>query len=134
MESRIPFARFRQYVILRSILTSDVLTLFIPSYHVDRTDLTIRQRIIEALRGDMLTAKDISKAVGISEKEVHEHLPHIARSAASQVNGELAVEPSKCLECGFVFRKRTRLKTPSKCPVCRSEEITETRFGIVIKD
>lgn len=81
----------------------------------------------------MLTAREISQAVGIKEKDVLDHLPHIARSIAAH-EGEgsrFAVEPSQCLECGFVFRKRDRLKTPSKCPVCRSEEITETRFGVI---
>jgi len=95
-------------------------------------ELTTRQKIIEALRGHMLTAREISQSVGIKEKEVLEHLPHIARSlAAHESAGErLSVEPSSCLECGFVFRKRDRLKTPSKCPLCNSEEITETRFGV----
>lgn len=95
-------------------------------------ELTARQKIIEALKGHMLSAREISQAVGIKEKEVLEHLPHIARSlAAHEPQGpSLSVEPSTCLECGFVFRKRERLKTPSKCPVCRSEEISETRFGV----
>lgn len=95
-------------------------------------ELTDRQKIIEALKGQMLSAREISQAVGIKEKEVLEHLPHIARSLASHgpQGSSLSVEPSTCLECGFVFRKRERLKTPSKCPVCRSEEITETRFGV----
>lgn len=35
------------------------------------------------------------------------------------------------MSCGFTFRKRERLSTPSRCPVCRSEEITETRYGIL---
>jgi len=100
---------------------------------VDHTDLTIRQRITEALKGNMLTAKDISRAVGISEKDVSEHLSHIARSVTNKGDEAFVTEPSRCLECGFVFRKRERLKTPSKCPVCRSEEITETRFGIEVK-
>lgn len=95
------------------------------------TELTVRQRIVEALRGHSLTAREISQAVSVKEKEVIEHLPHIARSlGGSESAFELVTEPSACLECGFVFRKRERLKTPSKCPVCRSEEITETRFEV----
>lgn len=96
-------------------------------------ELTARQKIIEALKGQMLTAREISQSVGIKEKEVLEHLPHIARTIAANEGAglKLSVEPSRCLECGFVFRKRDRLKTPSRCPVCRSEEITETRFGVV---
>lgn len=95
-------------------------------------ELTDRQRIIESLRGRMLTAREISESVGLKEKDVLEHLPHIAKSLSTHGHSgaRLSVEPSECLGCGFVFRKRERLKTPSKCPVCRSEEITETRFGV----
>jgi len=95
----------------------------------DRT-LTIRQQIAEELRGGFLTAKDISRAVGVTEKDVAGHLAHVEKSLHE---GEFVIEPSRCVECGFVFKKRRRLKTPGKCPVCRSEEITETRFGILEK-
>jgi predicted Zn-ribbon and HTH transcriptional regulator len=85
--------------------------------------------ISDVLEGGALTARDISKAVSVREKEVIEHLPHVARSVGP--GRRLVMEPSSCLECGFVFKKRRRFKTPGKCPVCRSEEITETRYGIV---
>lgn len=89
--------------------------------------------IIEVLRTGMLTARDISQAVGIKEKDVIEHLPHVAKSVRHSGSGEerFVVEPSECLNCAFVFKKRERLRTPGKCPVCRSEEITETRYGVV---
>lgn len=98
---------------------------------MEQETLTIRQKITEALKGGMLTAKDISGIVGIKEKEVFVHLEHVAKTNAVKGKTRFVVEPSRCLNCGFVFRKRERLKTPSKCPLCRSEEITETRFGIV---
>lgn len=86
----------------------------------------------------MLTARDISKECHISEKEALEHLPHVAKkTGVTGRNGRparFAVEPSECMECGFVFRKRDRLKTPSRCPVCKSEEIKEMKFGIVEED
>lgn len=91
---------------------------------------------MEAVRGKMLTARDISRAVGIREKEVLEHLPHVARTVGSSKEAltvRFVVQPSECVSCGFVFKKRDRLKTPSRCPVCRSEEITEMRFGIIEK-
>lgn len=90
--------------------------------------LPVRRAIAKALKSGPLTAKDLSKAVGIKEKEVLEHLPHIAMSVGRV--GGFAVEPSRCLACGFVFKKRERLKTPGKCPLCKSEEITETRYLI----
>ncbi len=94
-------------------------------------ELTIRQKIIEALKGNMLTAREISGAVGVKEKEVIEHLPHIERSVSGNKSGRFVIESPECLECGFSFRKRQRLKTPSRCPICRSEGIKEMRFGIV---
>lgn len=108
-------------------------TVFFPSscYNRPVEELTVRQRVIEALKGRFLTAKEISQAVSVKEKEVADHLAHIALTLGGDESAfSLVTEPSECLECGFVFRKRERLKTPSKCPVCRSEEITETRFGV----
>lgn len=94
--------------------------------------LTIRQSIAAALKDGMLTSKEISRAVGIMEKEAIDHLGHVARTVNRAGGGErFVVEPSECRSCGFVFKKRGRLKTPCRCPVCRSEEITEMRFGIV---
>ena len=99
---------------------------------MSEADLTIRQMIAAALREGMLTSKDISRALGIREKEAIEHLPHVARTVNHAGGKERFVaEPSECLSCGFVFKKRDRLRTPCRCPVCRSEEITEMRFGIV---
>ncbi len=55
----------------------------------------------------------------------------MARSVARAGGLRFVVEQSNCLSCGFEFRKRERLKTPSRCPICSSEEITEMRFGII---
>ena len=90
---------------------------------------TIRQQISEALKTGMLTTRDLSQTVGVKERDVFTHLPHVARSTLDPA--VFVVEPSACLDCGFCFKKRTRLSTPGKCPVCRSERITETRYGIV---
>ncbi len=89
---------------------------------------TIRRRLMELLRGSAFTAKELSKALGIKEKDVIEHLPHAARSVSA--SGRFLVEPSVCLNCGFVFKKRERFKTPGKCPICKSEQITESKYGI----
>lgn len=91
-------------------------------------DLTVRQGIIALLKEGAMTAKDLSRALGVKEKEVLDHLPHVAKSAG--LKGRLIAESSECLKCGFRFRKREKLKTPSRCPVCKSEGITETRYRI----
>jgi predicted Zn-ribbon and HTH transcriptional regulator len=99
-----------------------------PFVPVERNE-TIRHEIMEILRGQVLSARDISAAAHIPEKEVYEHLEHIRRSL---IKGEhhLTVTPAECKKCGFVFRKREKLKKPGKCPVCRSESIEEPFFSL----
>ncbi|MDA8175088.1 MAG: hypothetical protein M0018_10965 [Nitrospiraceae bacterium] len=41
---------------------------------------TIRHEIMAALKGQILTAKDIPPQISISEKEVYGHLEHIQKS------------------------------------------------------
>lgn len=95
---------------------------FVPA---DRPD-TLRREIVSVLMEESLTAREISERVGIREKEVLEHLEHI--KIARHV--ELVMTPASCMACGFLFRKRERLKGPGRCPVCRSEHIAEPRFSI----
>jgi len=90
---------------------------------------TLRQSIIALLKDQDLSAREISQVIGIREKEVYEHLTHIARSAA--VKGKFKVRPPVCRECGFEFRKRDRLSPPGRCFHCRSESIQPPRFRII---
>jgi predicted Zn-ribbon and HTH transcriptional regulator len=70
-------------------------------------------------------ARDLAAELGLREKEVVEHLEHLRRSHVA-----LVVTPASCGECGFVFRKRDRLSRPSRCPMCRSEQINEPLFEV----
>jgi len=91
---------------------------------------TVRQEIISSLEeGRPMTAKDISAEVRIPEKEVFGHLEHIQKSL-SQTGRQLRVKPAECLKCGYVFRKREKLKTPGRCPACHQEHIQELFFSI----
>jgi len=89
--------------------------------------LTVRKKIVEALQAESHDAREISKLLGIKEREVSDHLQHIARSIHSK---KLTAEPATCRQCGFSFKKRTRLTTPGRCPVCKSESISPPRFKI----
>jgi predicted Zn-ribbon and HTH transcriptional regulator len=94
--------------------------------------VTIRSALRATLREGPLTARELSARVGIGEKEVAEHLEHLARSLRH--SGEcLLVEPARCLACGFVFKGRTRLARPSKCPACRSQRLRPAQFQITGK-
>jgi predicted Zn-ribbon and HTH transcriptional regulator len=88
---------------------------------------TLRKTIAEALEGDSLDLREISKLFGIKEKEVLDHLIHIEKSARHR---GFTVEPASCQQCGFSFKKRTRLSTPGRCPLCKSEHISPPRFKI----
>ncbi|RNC71762.1 MAG: transcriptional regulator [Desulfuromonadales bacterium] len=90
---------------------------------------TIRHAVIDLLREQTLSAKELSAEVHIPEKEVYGHLEHI-RLSIHAVGAILEITPAECRRCGFVFTKRDRLTPPGKCPVCRHEAILEPQFTI----
>lgn len=90
---------------------------------------TIRKQIMALLSDAEMTAKEISSAVGIGEKEVYGHLSHAARSVKSQ-GKKLVITPSECMGCGYVFEKRRRFNRPGRCPVCKSEHIKNPMYRI----
>jgi hypothetical protein len=94
---------------------------------------TIRQEIIAALLEGPCSARELSAAAGIPEREVPAHLEHIRKSIISS-RQRLIVTPAECKKCGFVFSKREKLKRPGKCPVCKGESIREPRFMIEQND
>jgi len=90
---------------------------------------TRRQALAEALRAGPATARDLSKAVGIPEREVPDHLVHLAKSL--RAHGErLVTRPARCLDCGFVHARRERPARPSHCAGCRSTRLTLPEFSI----
>ncbi len=90
---------------------------------------TVRAALKAALEEGPATAKDLSGAVGIREKDVAGHLEHLAKSLAREARA-LVVEPACCLACGFVFRERTRFERPGSCPECRQTRIDPPVFRI----
>jgi hypothetical protein len=90
---------------------------------------TLRQGIIALLEVEPVTALEISERIGLAQREVAGHLDHIRHSLHRQ-GRSLAVLPAECRGCGFVFAKRERLKRPGRCPVCRSQSISEPRYRI----
>jgi predicted Zn-ribbon and HTH transcriptional regulator len=90
---------------------------------------TIRQKIIALLSEEGMTAREISGEVGIAEKEVAEHLAHIARSVSSQ-GRKIIITPATCLACGYVFENRKRFTRPGRCPKCKKSHLQSPRFRI----
>ncbi len=99
-----------------------------PFVPVERHE-TLRQEITLFLRGRTVSSKEISMAAGIPEKEVYDHLEHIRRTLNSK-ESSFVIIPAECIKCGFVFRKRERLKKPGRCPVCKGEKLQEPLFSI----
>ena len=90
---------------------------------------TIRRQIINLLSEKEMTARDLSQALRIREKEVYEHLPHAERSVKNSKK-KLTIHPAACLKCGYVFKDRRRFTTPGRCPRCKSERIEHPIYSI----
>ncbi|MBI5599784.1 MAG: transcriptional regulator [Deltaproteobacteria bacterium] len=90
---------------------------------------TARRAIIALIEKTPMTARDISAAVRVSERDVYRHLEHIQRTFRS-AGKTLVVTPARCRHCGFVFRKRERLTKPGRCPLCRKGPIDEPLFSV----
>lgn len=94
----------------------------------EKQSLTRRQEIAGLLRTGPATADDLAARTGVHPRTVLDDLEHVRRSLAA---GEKWVaHGAECGRCGFLFRERARLNTPSRCPKCRSEEIDPPRFEI----
>lgn len=89
----------------------------------------MRETLRRALREGPATARDLSAIAGIREKEVAEHLGHLARSLP-HAREHLVVEPARCLACDYRFSDRGRLTRPGACPRCRSTRIDPQVFRI----
>jgi len=90
---------------------------------------TVRQQIFDLLSSEEMTVRDLSQAVSIPEKEVVDHLGHIERTAQSQ-GKRLIITPYKCLSCGYIFDKRSRLTRPGRCPSCKKSHIQRALYHI----
>jgi transcriptional regulator len=91
--------------------------------------VTVRQALRSELESGPVTARDISQRLGISEKEVAAHMQHLDKSLRSEGNC-VQIEAASCVECGYSFRKRSRMTRPGACPVCGGRRIAPPAFRI----
>ena len=92
--------------------------------------LTDRQQLARLLTNAGHTTRALAASLDIPEREVEHHLLHIVKSLHRDHTRRFLLHPSACEDCGYLFRDRTRLTRPSRCPRCRSEAITPPRFEI----
>lgn len=90
---------------------------------------TVRRHILALLEEGPCTAKEISWAIRRPEKEVEDHLVHLRKTLHAEGRRILQI-PAECRGCGFAFRKRDRLTSPGRCPVCRGESISDPSFRV----
>jgi hypothetical protein len=95
----------------------------------DQLQITPRQAIKEIITEQPLSLREISQRLSLSEKQVLDHLSHIARAPGP--GSHFQIIPAACKQCGFVFTKRDRLSTPSRCPICRGQSIRRPRYAII---
>ncbi len=90
--------------------------------------MTQRRRILALLEEGPIGLREMSKQLGVRERDVLDHMEHISRSVAP--SRRIRISPAFCHHCGFIFRKRTRFSTPGKCPQCRSQRIQPPEFSV----
>ena len=94
---------------------------------------TPRQYLMDLLTGSPRSSYELAALLGIPERDIEHHLLHIVKSLARDRTRRFMLEPSTCHGCRYVFRERTRLTRPSRCPRCRSEAISAPRFMIEVR-
>ncbi len=89
--------------------------------------MTRRQEIRQILHENKQSAQQLANNFQVTLKEILEDLKHIEKSIKPK---KLRIDPAHCKSCNFVFRDRSKVSKPSKCPRCRSEWIEAQMFGI----
>lgn len=89
---------------------------------------TQRQNMMEILSRGTFTLQELSSELHMSIKEILLHLPHVQKSVRPP--GKFIIFPARCLKCGYIFKDRTKLHSPSKCPRCRESHIKEPEYHV----
>jgi predicted Zn-ribbon and HTH transcriptional regulator len=89
---------------------------------------TKRQEIIELLSDSRCTILEISSKLHLSMREALDHLEHVRKSVRAPQR--FIITPAECLGCGFIFRERSKIHSPGKCPRCRGTHIQEPSYCI----
>jgi len=89
--------------------------------------MTRREEIEKILLKEEKSAHQLANMFQTELKEILEDLAHIELSVKPK---KIVITPARCKKCGFLFKERSKIKKPSKCPRCRSEWIQAQLFRI----
>ena len=81
--------------------------------------MTRREDIINILEKEEKSAQDLANHYKVELWEIIIDLKHIKKTVKSRFK----IHPAQCKLCGFIFKERSRLKRPSRCPRCKHERI-----------
>jgi len=91
--------------------------------------LTRREEIIKILKSNSMTIQELADYFDVSYSRIIEDIESIRKTIRTH-SMRFFVAPAECLNCGFVFRDRSRVDDPKKCPKCHSERIAPQKFRI----
>lgn len=91
-------------------------------------DRTTRERMTDRLRETSLSAAALAREFDVQASDALDHVQHIARSLES-TGEQLLVAPPECRDCGF-DRFDDPANRPSRCPECKSENVSEPHFRV----
>jgi len=77
-----------------------------------------RPELAKLLRERAYTLSELSRLLGVPERDIEDDLEHLARSLR-RGDERLVVTPARCRKCGFAAR-RSGMHRPGRCPQCRS--------------
>jgi predicted Zn-ribbon and HTH transcriptional regulator len=89
---------------------------------------TTRQHIADCLREETAEASRLASEFEITTAAALSHVEHVARSLEG-TDEQLLAAPPECRDCGFE-RFDDLTNRPSRCPDCKSEDVTEPTFTV----
>lgn len=89
---------------------------------------TRRERLRDLLLSteDGLTLEQIEKILEVKRQTAVRDLEHLRLSLRHKAETLMMIPPA-CTSCGFVFRLEAP-KAPSRCPMCKSRDLSEPVF------
>ncbi len=90
--------------------------------------LTIRQNIASLIKDNPLSLDEICSTLLLNPHDALNHISHLKRSLKSN----LEIKPAVCKACGFIFKERSRLSPPGRCPKCKHERIAGPWFSALL--